>query len=517
MPEIEAKFLLQRSEQLEAVLSTLRELGYSVTKGTTEAILDRYFDTLDWRIRRAGWAYRCRQKGHQEKLTLKALQSGAGPVFVREEIEQPLEDTRRADGELPRGPVQERLEPIINGHARRELFSVRNRRLRYDVAAPDEDATTIEMAVDRAEIITHASRERPFSFTELELELREGDCRTVEALAEAMSERLGLVSAQLSKFERGLQVAGIDSPAEMAAPVLELTRDSSMLDLTYSHLRRHLQTLKLQHPRAWEGLDPEGVHQMRIAIRRLRAALRVFGTLLPRDRAMHFDGEFRWLARALGDVRDADVYDENFHKYLSALPEADARALTPYEAHLQRVKQKARSRLLEVLSGDRYERLVADLERFIAAGPSMGQQRRFGELTIGFSTDAFIQKAVANMVKNGRRIDDTSPDKRLHKLRIKGKRVRYLMEFFSDFYDDGLKKPLKASKRLQDVLGEHQDAVVACSRVRAYADGVSLKTDVRHELLALGRLVQSQAQHADKARARFANAWRRFETAVESL
>ncbi|MCG8433017.1 MAG: CHAD domain-containing protein, partial [Gammaproteobacteria bacterium] len=343
------------------------ELGCTVQEGPTQSIVDRYFDTADWLILRAGWAYRCRQKNQRESLNLKALSSGGGPVFVREEIEQPLSEDRQPGGELPPGPVQAHLDPIVNGHTRHELFSVRNRRSLYDIAAPDDAATSIELAVDRTEIT--AEKGRFCSFLELELEFNGGDSNTVTELAHALSERVGLATARLSKFERGLQVAGIEVPERPpVTPPPAFNRESPMLELAYGLLGRQLGVLKLHHPLAWEGIDPEGVHQMRIAIRRERAALRVFRPLLPTESVAQFGGELRWLARALGSVRDADVYDENFHKYLSAIPQDDARTLACYERHLKTVRREARAGLLDVLGSDRYQRLIADLEGFLAAG-----------------------------------------------------------------------------------------------------------------------------------------------------
>ena len=90
--EIEAKFLIRQPEQFEQVLAALSELGYGVSERATETHIDRYFDTSEWSILRAGWAYRCRERRGHQKLTLKSLGSKRGAVFTRAEIEQPLPD-----------------------------------------------------------------------------------------------------------------------------------------------------------------------------------------------------------------------------------------------------------------------------------------------------------------------------------------------------------------------------------------------------------------------------------------
>ncbi len=517
VPEIEAKFLLQSPRQLPEVLAACEALGYTVAEGATQVIVDRYFDTADWAISRAGWAYRCRHEGATQTLALKAVGGGEprGRLFVREEVQQPLPATRRPNGELPAGPVRERLYQLVNGHPRRELFRIRNRRTLYNIVGPDEAATTIELAFDRTQIVASEDDAGSLAFLELELELKKGSRGELARLAKALGKRLGLLRAQLSKFERGLQAAGLEMPATAPKKTRRLTRDDGLLDLAYEHLGRQLAVLKVQEPRAWEGLNPEGVHQMRIAIRRIRAALRMLRDLLPGVEADHFNAELRWLAQALGGVRDADVYDQNFHHYLELLPARDVRALEPYEHHLEHVRLQARGDLIEALNSNRYEALIAGFERFFTAGPSAGALRRFGDLSIGAGADTYVKGAIKKMLKRGRRVRKRGarPDE-LHQLRIHGKRARYTLEYFRAYYRDRLKGPLRALRDLQNVLGEHQDACTACSRLQDYADSVPLTPESRRELLALGRLVQSQEQHAAQARAGFEKAWRRFEKAV---
>jgi CHAD domain-containing protein len=517
VPEIEAKFLLQSPEQLDQVLAACQALGYTVGAGSTDLIVDRYFDTPEWDILRAGWAYRCRERGRTQTLSLKAVAAGerSGAVFTREEVEQPLPASRRPNGILPEGPVAARLTHMSSGGQRQELFRIRNRRTVFEVSAADEPHTTIELAFDRTQILATEDDASGMAFLELELELKSGSARTLRRLAASLQKDLDLLSAQLSKFERGLQAAGLELPATGPRKSRNLTRDDGILDLAYEHLTRQLAVLKLQEPRAWEGLNPKGVHQMRIAIRRIRAALRMLGDLLPGERVACFNNELRWLAKALGGVRDADVYDENFHHYLAALPEHDVLALVPYEHHLQQVRVKARVDLVEALNSARYESLITDFERFLAAGPAPGALRRFGDLTIGAAADTFVNKAIKKMLKRGRGIKKSSPPAALHRLRIEGKRVRYTLEYFSGFFEHGLKRTLNALRDLQNVLGEYQDACTACEKLAAYADTAPLTPESRRELLALGRLVQSQEQHGLQARGQFPKLWRRFEKSAD--
>ncbi|MDH3750840.1 MAG: CYTH domain-containing protein, partial [Gammaproteobacteria bacterium] len=106
MTEVEAKFLIRSNEQIDQVLATLDELGYLKSAGETGRHVDTYFDTSEFDILRAGWTYRCRQRGGQSTLNLKARGRHDGRVFVREEIQQPLSrDAVATLHNLPTGPV----------------------------------------------------------------------------------------------------------------------------------------------------------------------------------------------------------------------------------------------------------------------------------------------------------------------------------------------------------------------------------------------------------------------------
>ena len=510
MAEVEAKFLLDTPRDADSVLRQLAQFGCRVRPAARVAIADRYLDTPDWGYLRAGWACRRRRQDHDSELALKSLNGGRGPLFRREEVSQSIGDDWRPEKGLPAGPVRDQLGGAFDDRAPAEIFRLKTDRRLYYVSLPDRFRTTVELAIDQTVVRGRRKRDA-LRFTELELELKEGESESLELLARQLDQRLGLLGARLSKFERGLQAAGIDAPLATAAYAeRKLTRDASMLDLAYASLALNLAKLELNEPRAWEGLHPEGVHQMRVATRRLRAALKTFRIVLPNDWRKHMNGELRELARALGGVRDADVYAEHFVSWLTALPKEDRYALNNYRYHLASVSRKARERLHEYLAGERYRTLLRALRAFVAEGPSVGRQRRFGGLTIGYGANALIRGPIDKMLKAGAKIDESSPDEALHALRILGKRARYQTEFFHDFYPKRLNRFLKSCRRLQDVLGEHQDAAVACERLRAYAARVPVSEDMHRELLALGRLIQTQTIHGVEERERFPRFWKRF-------
>ena len=538
MPEIEAKFLVQDPHQIGQLLAVLRELGYGVEPHANETIVDRYFDTPDWAIFRAGWGYRLRDSNGAQTLALKGLGLRDSAIQVREEIEQPLLVSYTLVHNIPSGPVRDRLSSLVGNKKTRELFVVRNQRSLYMLSSPDDTPARIELAIDQVQISGEKNAKLApgvLNFSEIELELKHGPQEPLVQLADLLPKKIDILPARLNKFQRGLQTTGLSTPLETVSKVndddpLSKKRSSftlpqhpplgptaPLIHLAYYHLGRQAQILKLQQPRAWEGLDPEGVHQMRVAMRHIRAALRVFGAVLPPRAVVSLNAEFRWAARVLGEVRDLDVYRENLKHYMEAIPADDAAHLALYERHLAEEWQRSRRRLITTFSSRRYIRLMERFERFVQRGPSAAALRRFGAIRICDAAAPAVDRNLRQLLKRGRAIEPHSPAELLHALRIRGKRLRYLLEFLREVYKasgDPLKKPIDAIKQLQDVLGDHQDACVASERLRSYAQVVPLRKTDRRLLLALGQLISSQDQHAAAEHQRFGKVWRRFEKTV---
>ena len=513
--EVEAKFLVQGPMQLDRLFDLLQRAGYAAEPRRNETIVDRYYDTSDQHILRAGWAYRLRDRDGEHTLGLKSLTPPEGDLHVREEVEQPVLAPGGDLEELPSGPVREQLSGIMNGARPEELFAISNNRLVYDLVAPDDDATRVELCIDQAEIVApNAPKSAPgiLRFTEVELELKQGTRAALEKLARIVAADSDLLPARLSKFERGLQTAGLPVRAAADAHAPRPKRSDPLICLAHFHLREQLDVLELQQPRAWEGLDPDGVHAMRVATRRIRAAVRAFNDVLPRRTAATFKADFRWLARALGEVRDLDVYRDNLGRYMHALPPDDAQHLVSYDGWLTKQGAKARRRLVAALGTKRYERAIGRLRRFLDRGPSRAALRSGPR--IEDAAYAYVERRLRKVLKRRRSMGKEAAPEKLHALRIEAKRLRYKLEFLAGLYPGHLKPMIEATTRLQDFLGEQQDALVASERLRHFAHTVPVRSSGRGLLLALGELVQVQEGRAAAQREHFPREWRRFEKAV---
>ena len=522
-PETEAKFLIEDAAHIGDLIDSLD--SYDVRSASAVDIVDGYWDTPGWHLFRAGWTYRWRDHSGEKVMTLKSRRLRDGLVQKRQEVERRVPAFPQ-DGSHPlvAEHIADRSGGLRSGDLR-ELFRVRTHRRLFDIRLPD--GALVELGIDRTTITTDGPVKKPapdrMAFVELEVELKEGREESLRQLAGELQQRPGLLAARLSKFERGLQTIG-RSPSRASRMVLPTNspfvqalreREPSPADpavhLAYGRLLEQFEEMVIQEPRAWEGLDPEGVHKMRVATRRLRSALRAFKKVLPAS-VRSFNGEFKWLAAVLGGVRDLDVAIGNLPHVLSELPPDDAAHLDDFRQHLADRWREERRRLLACLTARRYGRLKAGFARSLERGPSARDMEALGSITVGEGARLLIGKRYRVVVRRGRRITSESGDEALHALRIQCKRLRYLLEFFRPAYGELLEAEIRRLKKLQDVLGEFQDACVAGGMLRRYAAGLPVRSSNRGQLVALDRLIGAQDRRAARRRADFANAWERFDS-----
>ncbi len=526
MIEKEAKFLVEDASEIAKGLESLRSDQLDLQEVAAVEVNDRYLDTPDWQIFRAGWAYRWRDAAERRSLALKSVAMSEDAVHVREELEQEIANFPSNGDSLPDGEVVRRLTPI-DRTAVHELFQIHNRRRLFHIRTAD--GTLIELAIDRAEVEASVAAgndgPRRMRFEELEMELKEGPEESFREAVEVVQQRFGLLPARLSKFERGLQTVGLSPPARLRAEAQLIEETDSFRTLRERRLRKHdpavalayqclveqFQQMLVQEPRAWEGLHPEGVHQMRVATRRARAALKAFRDVLPRGEVKKLNRELKWLAAVLGDVRDLDVYQDNLRLYAAEIGEDDAADLSDYQKHLSNAWRTSREALLACLTSPRYQQLKADFSRFLAKGSSKAGKKKGQTPSISDIAAKLVSRRYKRVLQDGRAITRKSPDKALHALRIDCKRLRYLFEFFESVYGEALRPFVQRLRRLQDKLGDFNDACVATERLRKYAESLPVNADSRRQLVVLGQLIHAQELQAAKRRSRFRKTWKRFD------
>ena len=244
---------------------------------------------------------------------------------------------------------------------------------------------------------------------------------------------------------------------------------------------------------AREGSDPEGVHQMRVAVRRIRAALKASGEPGLDD----LQDELRWLGGVLGRIRDLDVLLGHLRAQAASLPDDERAAAERLLSGLVEERRRARRRMLDTFRGARYTALLRRLATLVTAesnGHPVTRKKAAPALL------DVVVKPHRKLSKAARALGADPADEQLHALRIQGKRLRYAAELVAPVGGKPVRRLIKATREFQDVLGDHQDTVVAEAEVRRLlAEQAEPDVDL---VFVAGRLVErEQARRADcKAR-----------------
>lgn len=269
---------------------------------------------------------------------------------------------------------------------------------------------------------------------------------------------------------------------------------TSVGQLAHSIVNAQLSSMLESEPIARAGEDIEGVHQMRVATRRLRAALRVFGDVLPGDSDV-IRAELKWLADALGAVRDLDIQIDAVRAGAESI-EASAEALPPVLAWFEARHVAARAHLLETLDSARYAALVTSLSMLVAMD-SLG----WPATALAPATDSLpdrLRMPYRRYRKAARGVGQTSPMADLHRARIRAKQLRYALEFAADEYGKPARALIKRATALQDTVGHIHDSTLIEERLQSLSSaGSELATG---SVFFAGQLAQHFAQQAAAAR-----------------
>ena len=405
-----------------------------------------YFDTPELDLLRAGGALRLRRVGGRWVQTVKGGGSVAGGLHQRDEWEWPVQGgepdlTLIAETSLAAimtDKLQARLCPVFVTEFWRTAWQLRT-----------AQGAEIELALDQGEVQAGDSR---LPISEIELELKAGEAASLFEVALAIQEQVPLRVEDLSKAQRGyLLASGATPPPRTAQPVAlapQMPVAQALRRITGECLAQ------LQGNVAGLGQNPEYLHQARVAVRRLRSALGVFGAQLPEAPADVVE-ELRWLMGCLGPARDWDVFvTQTLPPILEEL--SGNPALARLQADAARLREAHRLAALEAVASQRYTRLVLTLGLWLAR-----QAEPQGEpVALADFAAQTLTRQHKRLCRRGKHHATLSPAER-HALRIAAKKLRYAAEFFAGLYLRKRARPyLAALAALQDVLGALNDAAV---------------------------------------------------------
>ncbi len=260
-------------------------------------------------------------------------------------------------------------------------------------------------------------------------------------------------------------------------------------------------------PRVRAAVDVAALHDMRVACRRLREAVRLFAGILRPATARVLMRELKWLSAALGAARDVDVACRELRRLREGLTSKERHQLQAYIDWLVERRAGDRRRMLRVLTSRRFQQLQARLLALSGGAPGLMQS---GSPPL----DAYVQPALdrlrARVLRDGMRLGPSAGDAALHRLRIRCKRLRYAYEFLAPAYGEHLRRQAGNVKRVQDLLGDHQDTVVALTCLHHDMGELCDHAHTGIDLSALLRLERLLRKRYRALRRRYAGVWQRF-------
>ena len=435
----------------------------TITADSTLDLVDVYFDTEDWRFYRAGYALRMRRQGERIQATLKALIRASKGAHNRREISQTLKDPSLGSLHHTLGQVAEWVNVLLGPNELKRIFELHTRRRTFNIRLDDIPAG--EIALDETTFPTKSENE-PNRIYRVEIETQDSSFSRLGDFVEEIRSGCNLEPANLSKFELGLKSKGLKPTGLPDLRPIAVDDSMSIDEVAFAVLRRNFYDFLTHEPGTRIGEDPEELHDMRVASRRLRTAMKLFADFLPAD-AEEMRRSFGWIADALGKVRDLDVQLEKVETWMERVTPADRDVLGALNQLLQDRRNAARKRMLRIFDSKRYERFLISFTEMLRHDPLQNSsEAKIPVLAVAPDLIGVCYKSVRKAMK---RMDAQSPEQDIHKLRIRCKRLRYALEFMVDVYGKRAISLIKQVKKIQDILGLYTDSVVATQHLRDLA------------------------------------------------
>jgi CHAD domain-containing protein len=479
------------------------EAGWALEPGPRLLVEEDYYDTEDRRFQRAG-------------LSL-CLRAAAGSV------EAALSPLARASGDPPRlaaerAPVAGRKPEALTGApgllgervralaGSRPLLPRLALRLEVEILSlvrPGAEPVTLHL-VDTSFPLEDESS--PLRLARLELRSKEEPLPELLGLLDELERSCGLHPAAGSNYEAALRASGDRPPEPPELGPARVEPGQTVAEAAYAILRKQMGRWLRREPGTRLGEDIEELHDMRVAVRRTRAALRLYRDHLPVS-VLRVGPELRWLGGVLGEVRDLDVQREQLGAWQASLDESERPALEVLGTVLAKRHRRARGHMLRALDTKRYARLVARWSALLRRAP--GRTAAAARLPVLGAAPSLIEGRYRRVVKQGSKIKRRSPPARYHRLRIRCKQLRYALEFHADLYGEPARRMIRALVRLQDLLGDHQDADVALAWLREQVARPPRRFPPE-TLFVIGRLAERYDRRAAALRREFPRAFARL-------
>ncbi len=475
-------------------------------------IFDTYFDTDDWRINRAGFALRIRSASRKSEATLKSLHSTGAEVTIRRELNESLDNSESESIRNSVGPVGTRVRAVSGARPLRPLFEVRTSRRRFAIRRADEEQQLGEIALDETVIARPRGAPRT-SMQRVEVEALTEAHEPLISFVKTLRSDCALEPTSESKYSQGLKSVGL---VPLRAPDFEPTAidaSTTIASVALASLRRQLSAWHRHEPGARLGDEPEELHALRVAGRRIEAILRQFRSALP-ESLLRIRPTLKTILRALGHARDLDVALAELEAFSGELPKPDRESIECLKQHLLSERSRARIRMLSVLDSIWVQTSLQEITTLLSDSSTTAEHGS-SELAVNVSPQ-LIRRRYRKLRKGADQLTSDSPIEAYHAVRTQVKRLRYAMETVAVIYGKPADRLLSALRLWQERLGLQQDHGVASRRLRDLADS-SPQGLPPETLFLMGRLAEYHASAASRARKGQLKGYRRIRRRWKKL
>jgi inorganic triphosphatase YgiF len=463
-----------------------------------------YFDTNDLALYRSGMVLRVRSEGARRTQTLKFSDRAGGATQARTELESEIATAQPELAAIGEQEARARVEAVVGDRPLEPVVETRVGRTVVPLQVAESD---LLLTLDEGEIRAGAEI---LPLSEAELELVQGRPSRLLELA-----LLLLPSAEFQIERRTKAGRGFDSllgaklkPA--AAEPVELAEDATATEAIATVARNCLAQLGRNEAAVIAGTDPEGVHQMRVAARRLRALLASAESIFKPQALDYLVGELEWLMDELGRAREWDVFLGYTLAPLAAR-ESDAPGLASLRARAEREREGAYEKARRALISPRYARFMLKTELMIETG-EWAQSLALDGLSARELARDVLKRRHRKLAKIGSQHASLTEED-MHLIRIAAKKMRYPAEFFRSLFPrKAMRQYLKEIAELQGSLGTLNDAVIG-GRLMASLGAEAPKgrrTVADQREYARGLVHGWQAAAISRDLSGFADQWRKF-------
>jgi len=398
--------------------------GASKSEAKPVNLVSVYFDTDKLKLRQKGLSLRVRRVGRHHVQTIKQENGGDVALFARGQWEhnvhgkQPDLDAARGTALAPLldKTLRRALKPVFETHVNRKIFQIRT------------GESEVELSIDKGKI--EAGR-KSLPLCEVELELKQGQAADLFKLAKVLAHEAPVQLAVKSKADRGYALLTAEKATPVKAMPVAFAAESNVQDAFQIVARAGLHQLVANQSLMLAG-DAEALHQMRVALRRLRTAISLFSDMLTDPQTEALKSELKWITAELGPAREFEV----FLKRVGLVTDGGRRdlGLAQVSQELRQKRGDAFARARAAVESSRFRDLAIETAAWIKTG---NWTRNLEDSTATLRQRPFaavaaeqLHRGCKKLLKRGKRFDTLDPHHR-HKLRILAKKLRYAAQFFA--------------------------------------------------------------------------------------